>query len=211
MIIDVNKLSKIDTATSKRKVVTRKWNTKNGVKSKSYVYAESPLLFTKTKTGYKLNPSEWNKFEAAIRKEYGRGATANSIINNARRIRNDILNTKNSNASVLSSSKTAKYGGKKQYASALQKGWNRIDIKSMISRLAASAAEKYILNMGLTPADIIAYVKQVTGKDIDETELLNPGNWNTDTWIGKATDGAQIKLIIRFSYSGVSNIKVNIV
>lgn len=201
-MLDVNRLAKIEKTTNRRKVVTRKYTTKKGTKTKQYVYAESELLFKKTKRGYKLQDDAWKKFEQAIRNEYGNGSEAESLIANARRIRNDILNNKDTGVGL--------YGGKKQYASAGQKGWNRIDVHSMVSRLAAETAEKYLLNMGLTPNDVIQYVYDQTGKLIEQGNLLNPGNWHNDTWQGEATDGTSITLVIEFNYEGVDHIQISL-
>lgn len=197
-MIKLEELQKLSTVSQKHKTVKRSWKTKTGVKSKEYVYAESPLLFKKTKTGYKLDEKAWNEFEENIKKTLPNKAAA--IINEARRIKNDILH-----GNVV-----AKYGGNKQYSSKLQKGWNRIDVKSMVSRLATSSVEKYLNNMGLTSAAIVDYVKEETDKIINEADLLNPGNWKNDTCYVTATDGTRLELTIKFSYSGLETIKIKI-
>lgn len=201
-MLDVNKLAKVEGLTNKRKVVRRTYKTKLGTKTKEYVYAQSELLFRKTKTGYKVQPEAWKKFEAAIRREYGNNSTAESIISNARRIKDDIL--------YGSKSGLVKYGGQKQYSSATQPGWNRIDVHSFISRLASETAEKFLINMGLTPNDVIQYVYDQTGYTIDQMELINPGNWINDEWDGNSVEGKHIHLKIEFNYNGVDHIQITL-
>lgn len=185
-MLDLNKLKNVAKALAVRKhnktVISKKGTV--------YVYGTTLQLFRKAKkAGYNVIDKAWDKFEEQIRKEFKEGE-ADSIIANARRIRNDIEH------------------GKAQYSSELQKGKNRIDVSSLVSRLATDSASKYLLNMGMTPSEVIEYVKAKTGKTIKQAELLNPGNWHDDTWNGPVVEGGRLTLKIKFSYNGTAGIEI---
>lgn len=201
-MVNISRLAKIDNKTSSIKVVKRKYTTKkHGTVTKEYTYSQSTLLFKKTKTGYKLQKEEWERFEKAIRNEYGDSAEGTSLINEARKIRKDILNSKDTGV--------GKYGGKKQYyggnlnKSGYSESWNRIDVKSMISRLAQDSTSKFLANMGLTPDDVIQYVSEKTGKVIKTADLLDPGKWEGDIYHADGFD-----VVIEFNYDGINHIKI---
>ena len=191
-MINKNTLDKLAKTGIKQVKKTRKWTRKKSGQqvTREYLYSSSKLLFRKTKYGYKLIDSAWKEFEESIRKLASSEAESQSLINEARTIRDDILHNE------------------RIYSSKRQKGRNRIDVKSMASRLAANIAVKYLYNMGLSPADVIEYVKQKTGLTILEIDLINPGKWNDDVWSGNATDGTALNLKIEFNYNGVEGITI---
>ena len=171
------------------KTVTRKYTTKKGVKTKQYTYAQSELLFRKTKKGYKIIDKNWKDFEDRIRKEFPE-EQADALIANARRIKGDIES------------------GKAVYTSERQKGKNRIDVRSFVARLSTGVVNKFFANMGITPEEIVQYVKDTTDKEIIISELVNPGNWHNDEVQVPTTDGDTIRLKIEFNYDGVTGIKI---
>lgn len=177
---------------------TRTWKTKKGIKTKKYIYQRnSTLLFRKTTKGgqtqYKLIDKAWQEFEKKINTELS-GIERTSTLNEARRIRDDILAGKSNQVVAGKSSK--------HYASARQNGWNRIDIDSMISRLAQDKAAKFLINMGLDPVEV------ATRFNIELPELLNDGNWIEDTWQGKDKDGNSLSLRFHFDYNYDTNIEI---
>lgn len=192
---------------STKKIVKRSYTQKKtGVKvTKEYSYSQSDLLFRKTKKGYKLIEKAWNKFEESISQSATSESERITLLNEARRIKKDILRGQDS-------SDVSRYGGKKQYATYDEKGgksWNRIDVKSFASRLSMEKAEKYLLNMGIYPEDVVEYVYEQKKKYISVDELLNPGNWINDEWNGTTIDGDKLTLTIAFNYSGLSHIEVH--
>lgn len=200
-MVDIKKLQRIEEKSKTRKTVTRKYTTKKGVKTKQYTYAQSELLFRKTKKGYKVIDKNWKDFEDRIRKEFPE-EQADALIANARRIRGDIES------------------GKAVYTSERQKGKNRIDVRSFVARLSTGVVNKFFANMGITPEEIVQYVKDKTavrdkdgniikeGKEIIMAELMNPGNWKNDEVEVPLTEGGRIKLRIEFNYDGVSGIQI---
>lgn len=189
-MVNYQTLNKLQAESQTIKTVTRKWTSKKTGETtiKTYTYAaESPVLFTKTKKGYKLKEKAWNDFEANIRKASATQYEADSLIKEARRIRNDILSAKveelppNTTEDFTQSDikrmsqKQHEFGGYRQYKShtKYQTGWNRIDTKSMISRLASDGWAKYIINLGLSPEKIAEEY------NITLDELLNDANWQS--------------------------------
>jgi hypothetical protein len=191
-MISKNTLDLLAKTGIKQKKVRRKYTSKKSGKQKIYehIYSSSRLLFRKTKYGYTVIEKAWNEFEESIKRIASSPAEAQSLINEARTIKQDIL------------------AGQRIYESERQKGRNRIDVKSMSARLAANIVNKFLYNMGLTPAGVIEYVKTQTGLEITETDLVNPGKWNNDVWSGNATNGTPIVLKIEFSYDGYDHIKI---
>lgn len=178
---------------------TRTYMTKKkGLQTKQYVYQrQSTLLFRKTTKGgqtqYKLIDKAWKEFEKKINTEL-RGVERTSTLNEARRIKNDILSGKTFEIAAGTSAK--------HYKSTRQKGWNRIDIDSMISRLAQDKAAKFLVNMGLDPVEVASRF------DIALPELLNDGNWVQDTWNGSTNAGIPLTLKFHFDYNYDTNIEV---
>ena len=192
-MINKNTLDKLTKTGNKQKKVVRRYTSKKTGKAvnKEYMYSSSKLLFRKTKNGYKVIENAWKEFEESIKTNASSTAEAQSLINEARTIKQDILN------------------GQKHYVSVTQKGRNRIDVKSMAARLASDTVIKYLYNMGLTPEEVIEYVYDETSLRINETDLVDPGKWHNDNWSGYATDGTPINLTIKFDYTGADHIKIN--
>lgn len=196
-MISRSTLENIGKLNSKRRHV--KVRSKKG-KEYEYDYANSKLLFRKTKLGYKLIDTAWKDFENSIKKAAKNDVEARSLINEARAVRD----------SILQNESFGSYGKGVHYSGRTQKGWHRIDVTSMISRISAFAAEKYLTNMGLTTSEIKEYVYLKTGKVINEVDLINDGKWieGTDSVQVTATDGSTLTLTIHFSYNGVEAIQI---
>lgn len=192
-MLNITKLKEIDKMTAKRKVTKRTWTTKSGVKkTKEYVYGESLLLFKKTKSGYKLIEENWQEFEKSINEKFG-ATEATSIINNARRHRNDILNQKKLNELNLKNQKVNYYAGGKKWQSPMeqpdierggkilkskkQRGWNRIDVSSFVSRLSDDVVDRFFINLGITADEVIDEMLNTYGVVIDKADLYNYDNW----------------------------------
>jgi len=206
-MLDVNKLANIEAITTKREIKTRTYTRKKTGETVTYtnVYAKSALLFKKTKTGYKLQDTAWQQFENSIIKEFGK-EEGFSIVNEARRIKDDILNKKDGISIFGSSSKH--YHSKGRGIPKEQRGWNRIDVHSFISRIAIERAEKFLINMGITPAELINYIYQETGLTVSYEELVNEGNWNNITWNGPTEEGPRLTVTIEFNYNGVTHAEI---
>lgn len=138
----------------------------------TYSYAkdkDSILLFRKRSnkiTGgvtYTLIPEAWDNFIKKIENNPElTPAKKTTMINEANRIKNDILTSETKAES--------KKGAKLLYASERQFGWNRIDEKSMLSRMKASQHEKLFANLGLSPDELAEYLGVSVNDVLDETK-----------------------------------------
>lgn len=200
-MINNDLLKQILNKNAKQALRHRKWTSKKTglTTSKTYVYNKFDLLFRKTKYGYKVIDSAWKKFEQTIKDTIKDPGEATKIINEARTIRQNILH----------GADLGKFGtSSKHYQSAGQKGWNRIDVKSMISRIASQRVEKYLYNMGLTIEGIANYFNQETGETLNTAEFLNEGCWENDTAQVHSVEGNFYEIRIAFSYQGYSAVNI---
>ena len=74
----------------------------------------------------------------------------------------------------------------------------RLSLKSLISRAAATKIESFITNTGLTPDEVVKEINEKYNANIDESYLLNEGNWINGQL--SLTDGQLVGF--QFRYTG---------
>lgn len=136
----INQLGVIN---KKQRKVTRTWKTKSGkIKSKTYVYDESNLIFRKGKDGKYIDiidkdgKTRFQKLRDSVDKMHINTADRITLKNELDIEYNEIMNKES------------------VYASELQGGYNRIDVNSMVSRLHDERLDKLATNLGVSVTDL---------------------------------------------------------
>lgn len=215
-MVSIKTLEKLGALTSKVRIVKRRYTNKKTGKAvqKEYSYSKAKLLFRKTSKGYKVINEAWNEFEDNIRKTAKDEVESRSLINRAREIRQSIVDNNGFSKYDIDSNKNKAHYNRETRSKkgnktvVVQKGWHRIDASSMISRMATSEVEKYLINMGLTAEEVVNHV-QSKGYVIAAADLLNPAKWMDDTAYVWTVDRMHlIEIVMEFRYDGVDQVKV---
>ncbi|MBR2554672.1 MAG: hypothetical protein IKE94_07430 [Aeriscardovia sp.] len=141
----------------------------------SYSYVtdkDSPVLFKRRRnkiTGdvtYTVKENAWNNFINKIKNNSSLDPMEKkTMLAEAERVRLDIESE----------------GTQGKYASARQGGWNRIDERSMLSRMKASQHEKLFANLGLSPKELADYL------GVSVNDVMDENNWSKNTF--QTSDG----------------------
>lgn len=184
----MNVLDNLLKISGKQRKVKRKYVQKKTGKVifKEYTYAgkakdSNKILFRKQGGKYIINEKAWAEFEGRIKKLPISEVERQQQLNQARAIRKEIEH------------------GESIYTTSGQ--LNRIDIKSLVSRMKSNAVEKYLTNMGLTAEEIALEY------NLNPADLLDEMLWNKDVWSGFDLDGNEVILKISFSYDGLNSIQ----
>lgn len=172
-----------------KRVVRRYYSKKlGGYVEKTYEYknyknVKTTKLFNIKDGNYVLREKEWNDFVNKIKNDPNiTGAEKITVINDLKRIKNDILRGKNNY---------------KTKSGRLR----RIDEASMLARIAENKIERMALNMGFSTKEL---ADMLTDDNITVTEedILNSENWGNNTFsLGKNS------WIFTFKYNGLPFIK----
>lgn len=142
----------------------------------SYATDKDSILLFKRRTNkitggvtYTLIDDAWENFIKKIKnnKEISQ-AERTTMINEANRIKEDILTDEHKGES--------KKGAKHIYASERQHGWNRIDERSMLSRMKASQHEKLFANLGLSQEELADYL------GVSVNDVMDENNWTSNSF-----------------------------
>ena len=156
-------------------MITKRISTKTVSRGKygSYSYVtdkDSPILFKRRRnkiTGevtYTAKEQQWDSFINKFRNDPNLSdAEKTTLIADAERIKMDIES------------------GAGHYASEMQGGWNRIDERSMLSRMKASQHEKLFANLGLAPEELADYL------GVSLNDVLDENLWQGNTF--ETSDG----------------------
>lgn len=71
----------------------------------------------------------------------------------------------------------------------IEKGLNRIDVASLLSRIQDNRQVKFITNLGYTVDELVDVINERFGLNITAEDLLNNNRWNDTTFMINGTQG----------------------